>query len=182
MNNKKKAGSWVITAVVFMAILLLAYFFISSNKQFQVVYASEHQIPGYEKADASIRVYASPQLNKQTVPTGWIIAGWIFFALIAFGTRYVYKNDAELSKTTGTPWKKIAFIFGPILFCMICWFAGYSSRNDLGSYVGKFEDFKKEFQVSESTATRIQKEGGSGNLLIRDENGKLTQWFKDNRK
>jgi hypothetical protein len=177
MSKKKDVNGWIWSSLALSVILLIAYFVVATGDEFQVVYTQAHVIPGYEPIPAGITVYESPASRWSDVAGGLKMAGWICFILVAAGNFLAWKWDYKLG-TLGTPWARIGLCMGPVFLCMVLWFAGYSSRNDRGAYTGSFEKFKTEFKISEAQAAQIVKEGGSGNLNIKDENGLLTQYFK----
>jgi len=176
MAQKKELG-WIWTSLVFGGIILICYLFVSTNSQFQVVYTQPHQNPGYEGTPAGITVYASAMINWGREALGWKQAGWIALALTPVLNFLAWKFDYKLS-TEGTPWLKIFMVMGMPVLSGVLWVSSYSSKNDLGSYTGTFDKFKNEFQISDKQAALIQSEGGSGALMIDDENGKITEWFK----
>ena len=178
---KKKEFVWIWTSLVFGGIILICYLFVSTNNQFQVVYTQAHQNPGYEGMPAGITVYPSALINWGREALGWKQAGWIALALTPALNFLAWKFDYKLS-TEGTPWLKIFMVMGMPVLSAVLWLASYSSKNDLGTYTGTFEKFKTEFSISAEQADKIQKEGGSGALMISDENGKITEWFKAQKK
>lgn len=177
MRKKNESTGWIAASLTFCAIMLFVYLFVSNSNEFTVKYEMEHVRDGYETSPASVTIYASPAIKWGEVSAGWKVAGWISFVLIAVGNFLAWKWDYKLG-SLGTPWKRLALCFVPILACAICWLASYSSRLDLGAYNAPFDQFKEEMKISDALASKIKEEGGTGVLLIKDENGLLTKWFK----
>ena len=170
MSNKK---DWLIASIVFAVIILFGYFYASTGTEFTLKYDQATQIEGYEAQAAKVVVYPGRSLGWDTVPEFWKLAGGIFLILQIPGAWFV--GTERHSKK----WMAPVFGFGPVFLAFVCWFAAYSSRLDLGAYVGNYEDFVHEFKVSDDQANEIKEKGGTGAFLFKDESGLLTEYFKN---
>jgi hypothetical protein len=184
-NITSKLAVWMIVAASFMAILLFAKGYVANNNKFEVIHSQATKIPGYEASVEGVRVYASPAIKWDEAARFWKAAGWIFLLAIPVAAWYVgtdqsiFKKREELAGIQNrTPNNSWWVIFVAILLCAGFWFAGYSASLDKGSMVKGFDEFKREFQISDAQAEKIREYGGSG-TNIKDENGLLTQYFKN---
>lgn len=178
---KKKELGWIWTSLVFGGIILLCYLFVATNNLFQVVYTQYHQNPGWEAIPAGISVSASAVLKWGAVAKGLKTIGWIVLCLTPVTNFIAWKWDYKLS-TEGTPWLKLILTVGVPAIAGILWLCTFFNKLEFNKWNGTFDKFVNEFSISESQASKIQLEGGSGALEIKDENGKLTEWFKQNIK
>ena len=170
--KKKKDLGWLVAAVIAAAFLLVWYFYASTGTEFTLKRDSANTIAGYAGEAAKVVIYPVCSLVWQTVPKGWVKAGWVFFALLPVGLWYI---GTERNKKK---WMAPAFTIIPLLMAFICFLSGYSSRLDIKPYIGYFDNFVKEFKVSDKQAADIMENGGTGAYLFKDESGLLTEWFK----
>ena len=183
--NLKKMATWLAASLALMGVLLFGNLHVTTNNSFEVVYSQAHDRgPNYEGEPAGVRVYASPHIKWQEASGFGKGAGWVLWFLIPVVGYWIGSDKYLGNKSTATlktapnsgEWKKW-MIWVPVLLCAIAWFAAYSASLDQGSMVKKFDDFTREFKISDRQAEKIINEGGSG-TNIKDENGLLTQYFK----
>lgn len=172
---KKKLSGWLVVSVLFVAICLGVYAYISSGTDFTLKYDMKHERVGYEDAPAWVTVSSGRGLKWDGVPKAFKTIGWVLCALIPLGAWYV---GTERNKRK---WQTPVYGFGPTALCLIVWLAPYSQSLDLGSYNGEYDTFVKEFKVSDEQAAAIIKEGGTGVFEFKDESGLLTEWFKSKK-
>lgn len=180
MRKKNKTGGWIVLSLILGAALLVVYASMAHGHNFTVKYEMHHDRPGYEAAPAIVSIQAAPFLKWSETALGMKLAGWICLGLLPVGCFLAWRWDYKLG-TIGTPWGRIILIFGPVLLGAIFWTATYATQFTLRAYNATYEQYVREMEPSPELQKLIIEKGGAGNLEIRDENGKLTAWFKANR-
>jgi|GEM_PF-6587981 len=173
---------WIIAALAMVTILLGGLLYVTSGKKFDVVYSAEVPMPGYETRPAEIYVFSSTSLKWAEVPAFWKVGGFIWLFCVPFVAWYVGTDRVYgKKKPTDTVGKRspieVALFFAPVLLCLVFWFAGYSSSLAEGKIKQPFDDFKKEYRISDELSEKIKKQEVTS---IKDDNGLLTAYFKAN--
>lgn len=181
MKSKRKKNenqsSWIIVSLLLTVFMIVAYFYIRTDKTFDVVYSSASQIPGYEASPESARIYASPAIKADETSPILNVLGWVMLAAVVFscwwaGTDRHLSKDLYNDKADST--KARVAITLPLILAAVFWFAGYSASLDRGSLVTTIEDLRNNYKVPSQVIEQIRTNDVKN---IKDESGLITEYF-----
>ena len=160
--------NYLIGGGIFAVILVVAQILITSDKTFEINYFGETQIAGYEKHEAHVEVYGSPNLKWKEAPAATKALGWICIPLI-FVAAWV------TDKFVGKLFTQLLIFATPIVLCLVFWFAAYSASLDMGKLSVSAKEFITVYKVNPALLESVRT-GATKN--IPDESGEITKYFK----